>query len=59
MACIVISGIFNVVKNFPYIHFSDGLIIGLNLSHIGAVMALLFGNLAALISKNRWTVSCC
>jgi uncharacterized membrane protein (UPF0182 family) len=56
MAGIVFSGIFIVIKNFPYIHFSDGFIIGINLSHIGAVMALLFTNLAGLIYKKRWTV---
>jgi hypothetical protein len=51
---IVISGAFIVVKNFPYVVFSDGFIIGLNLLHLGTVMALLVANLVCLFLGKRW-----
>jgi hypothetical protein len=34
--------------------FSDGFIIGLNLLHLGTVMALLVANLVCLFLGKRW-----
>lgn len=50
LAGIVLSGALIVIKNFPYVHFSDGLIIGM-------AMALLVMNLLCLTMKKRSTVS--
>jgi hypothetical protein len=55
LAAVAVSGVFIVVKNFPYVHFSDRFIIGLNLFHIGAVMALLASSLAFRVMKKKWT----
>jgi len=57
LAGIVLSGALIVIKNFPYVHFSDGLIIGVDLFHIGMAMALLVMNLLCLTMKKRWAVS--
>jgi hypothetical protein len=57
LAGIVLSGALIVIKNFPYVHFSDGLIIGVDLFHIGMAMALLVMNLLCLTMKKRWTAS--
>ena len=57
LSAIVISGALIVIKNFPYVHFSDGFIIGLNLFHLAGVMAFLMTNLVCRIAKKRWAVS--
>jgi hypothetical protein len=54
LTAIVISGGLIVVKNFPYVHFSDGFIIVVNLVHITAVMAFLTANLVCVIGKKKW-----
>lgn len=57
LAGVVLSGALIVIKNFPYVHFSDGLIIGLDLFHIGAVMAFLFTVLVCRVRKKGWTAA--
>jgi hypothetical protein len=57
LSAIVISGALIVIKNFPYVHFSDGFIIGLNLFHLAGVMAFLMTNLVCRIAKKRWAVA--
>ena len=57
LSAIVVSGALIVIKNFPYIHFSDGFIIGLNLFHLAGVMAFLIANLVCRITKKRWAVA--
>jgi hypothetical protein len=57
LAGIVVSGALIVVKNFPYVYFSDGFIIGLDIFHIAAVMTFLLANLVCLLGKMRWTAA--
>ena len=57
LSAIVISGALIVIKNFPYVHFSDGFIIGLNLFHLVGVMVFLMTNLVCRIAKKRWAVA--
>jgi hypothetical protein len=57
LSAIVISGALVVIKNFPYVHFSDGFIIGLDLFHLAGVMAFLMTNLVCWIAKKRWAMS--
>lgn len=57
LTAIVISGGLIVVKNLPYVHFSDGFIIAVNLAHITAVMAFLTASLACVIGKKKWKIS--
>jgi len=57
LTAVVLSGALIVIKNLPYVHFSDGFIIGLDLFHLFAVMVFLLTNLVCRIAKNRWTVA--
>jgi hypothetical protein len=57
LAGIVFTGILFVIKNFPGYLFSPQFIIGLNLSHLGFVMAFLLINLYCLIFRKKWTTS--
>jgi hypothetical protein len=57
LTAIIASGALIVIKNFPYVHFSDGLIIGLDLFHLGAVMAFLATSLVFRIAKKKWAVA--
>jgi len=57
LSAIVISGALIVIKNFPYVHFSDGFIIGLNLFHLVGVMVFLMTNLVCRIANKRWAVA--
>ncbi|MCU0591035.1 MAG: hypothetical protein MUC57_06130 [Desulfobacterales bacterium] len=57
LSAIVVSGALIVIKNFPYIHFSDGFIIGLDLFHLAGVMAFLMSNLVCRIAKKKWAVA--
>jgi hypothetical protein len=57
LSAIIVSGALIVVKNFPYVHLSDGLIIGLDLFHLGAVMAFLVTSLVCRIAKKKWEVA--
>ena len=54
---IVFTGILFVIKNFPSYLFSPQFIIGLNLSHLGFVMAFLLINLYCLIFRKKWTTA--
>jgi uncharacterized membrane protein YadS len=57
LAGIVLSGALIVIKNFPYVHFADGFVIGMNLFHLGMVMAFLMTNLLCRVTKQRWTAA--
>lgn len=57
LSAIVLSGALIVIKNFPYVHLSDGLIIGLDLFHLAGVMAFLMTNLVCRIAKKKWAVA--
>jgi hypothetical protein len=52
---IVISGGLLVIRNLTGTHFSAGLIILLDIIHLGLVMAFLFVGLYCLIAKKQWT----
>jgi cbb3-type cytochrome oxidase subunit 3 len=56
LAAIVFSGALIVIKNFPYVHFPDTAVIGLDLAHLAAAITLLIANLVCLLSNKRWTV---
>jgi hypothetical protein len=56
LTAIVFSGGLIVIKNFPYVHLSDGFIIALDLFHLAAVMAFLTANLVCLIAKKKWKI---
>jgi hypothetical protein len=57
LSAIVLSGALIVLKNFPYVHFSDGLIIGLDLFHLSGVMAFLMTTLVCRIAKKKWAIT--
>lgn len=57
LSAIVVSGALIVIKNFPYVHFSDGMIIGLDLFHLGAAMAFLVVSLVCRIARKKWVVA--
>ncbi len=57
LAAILTTGIFLVIRNLAVFHFAPALIIFLDLSHLGAVMAFLFFSLYCLIFKKRWTTA--
>lgn len=52
---ILASGLFLVIRNLAGSNLSSGFIIGLDLSHLGLVMAFLFVSLYCLIFKKQWT----
>ena len=52
---ILASGVFLVIRNLAGSNLSSGLIIFLDLSHLGLVMAFLFISLYCLIRKKHWT----
>jgi hypothetical protein len=56
LAGLAASGALIVFKNFPHAHLPDGLVIGLNLFHIGAATCLVLFSLACLALKKKWTV---
>jgi len=55
LAGILASGIFLVIRNLVGSNFSSGVIIFLDLCHLGLVMAFLFVSLYCLVSKKQWT----
>jgi hypothetical protein len=55
LAGILASGLFLVIRNLAGSNLSSGFIIGLDLSHLGLVMAFLFVSLYCLIFKKQWT----
>ena len=55
LAGIVGSGIFLVIRNLSGSTLPSGLIIFLDLCHLGLVMAFLFVSLYCLIYKKKWT----
>lgn len=57
LTAVVFPGALVVFKNFPYVHFSDGFIIALDLFHQSAAMAFLAVSCACLIAKKRWVAA--
>ncbi len=57
LAGVVWSGALIVLKNFPYVYFTDAFIIGLNIFHLAMVMALLAANLICMIYKKSWAAA--
>ena len=55
LAGILASGILLVIRNLTGSHFPSGLIIFLDLCHLGLVMAFLFVSLYCLMFKKQWT----
>jgi len=55
LAGILASGLFLVIRNLAGSNLSSGFIIGLDLGHLGLVMAFLFVSLYCLIFKKQWT----
>jgi small-conductance mechanosensitive channel len=55
LAGILASGLFLVIRNLAGSNLAPGFIIGLDLSHLGLVMAFLFVSLYCLIFKKQWT----
>ncbi len=58
MAGILISGLLLVVRNLEGTLFSPGLIIFLDLAHLGLVMSFLATALACGVLKKKWTTPC-
>ena len=57
LAGILASGIFLVIRNLAGSHFSSGLIILLDICHLGLVMAFLSVSLYCLVFRKRWTTA--
>ena len=55
LAGILVSGGLLVIRNLSGIHLSPGLIIFLDITHLGLVMVFLFVSLYCLIAKKQWT----
>lgn len=55
LAGIAFSGALLVIKNLTGTNFTSGLIIFLDIGHLGLVMAFLFAGLYCLIFKKHWT----
>lgn len=55
LAAISITGILLVARNFPGYRFSPGVIIFLDISHLGLVMLYLLSALFCLLFKKNWT----
>ena len=55
IAGILASGLFLVVRNLAGSNLSSAFIIGLDLGHLGLVMAFLFVSLYCMIFKKQWT----
>ncbi len=51
---LVVSGVLMVIKNLEGTRFSHGMIIGLDLVHMGSCMGLLLVSLYTLVMKKRW-----
>jgi hypothetical protein len=52
---ILVSGGLLVIRNLTGTHFSAGVIIFLDITHLGLVMVFLFVSLYCLIRKKHWT----
>jgi hypothetical protein len=52
---IVVSGGLLVIRNLTGTHFPPDLIIFLDITHLGLVMAFLLVSLYCLIAKKQWT----
>ncbi len=57
LTAVIFSGALIVVKNLPYVHFSDGFVIALDLFHLAGVMAFLAANCVCLIAQKKWTAA--
>jgi uncharacterized membrane protein len=55
LAGILATGVLLVIRNLTGTHFSPGLIIFLDLAHLGLVMVLLLASLYCLFFKKHWT----
>jgi len=55
LGAIVLTGILFVIKNFSIYLFSPGVVVFLDLCHLGCVMAFLMVNLYCLVLKKQWT----
>ena len=54
---ITVTGLFLVLNNFAGIYLPQGLIIFLDLCHLGGVMGFLAVSLFGAVFKKRWTIS--
>ena len=55
LGLIVVTGVMFVIKNFAVYVFSPGMIVFLDLVHLGSVAAFLMLGLYCLVFKKRWT----
>lgn len=53
---LVVTGVLMVIKNLEGVMFSHGLIIALDLVHLGACMGLLLTGLYSVIQGKKWVV---
>ncbi len=56
MAGIVVTGVLRVIKNYPGVTMSSGLIVFLDILHLALVMAMMVIGLAGLFLRQRWTI---
>ncbi len=54
MAGIVVTGVLRVIKNYPGVTMSSGLIVFLDILHLALVMALMAIGLVGLCWRRRW-----
>ncbi|MDJ0888753.1 MAG: FeS-binding protein [Desulfobacterales bacterium] len=54
MAGIVVTGVLRVIKNYPGVTMSSGLIVFLDILHLVLVMALMMIGLVGLCWRRRW-----
>jgi hypothetical protein len=54
LACIVITGIFRVLKNLPDIVFSTNFTMFIDISHLGFMMIFMAAGIVFLIRKRGW-----
>jgi hypothetical protein len=57
LAGIAITGVFLVIRNLPDVHFSPGLIILLDVTHLGLVVLFLATAAVCRIQKKHWTIA--
>lgn len=57
LTVVVLTGIFRVLKNMPYILFSPGFTILIDTAHLGFAMIFLLASLLFKILKRGWLIS--
>jgi len=57
LAGIILTGTLLVVRNLSGVHFSPGLIIFLDLAHLGLVMLFLGTVILCRVRKKKWTIA--